>query len=415
MEIFKQTNFDFLKWKWPFILASVALSLVGIVSLIAHGGPKYGIEFKGGMLMTVKFRSTPPIEQIRSTLTIVLASPPSVQTFENGSNEVQIGTDASDATSLGKNRQLVLDSLAKTFGQPGNGKLDLNNSSGISLASRLRDPLQKAGIQLSDPQVNELGVAVVAWRDQHGGLLGSMSELSAVAGVTPQVMAVLNQETYLSSYTAARNIEIVGPKVGADLRRQAMNASLLALGGMLVYIWFRFEWIYGVGAVLAAIHDTLITVGVFSLLDKEITLSVIAALLTLIGYSMNDTIVIFDRIRENLRMGRKESLATVINQSVNQTLSRTVMTSGLTFLAVVAIFLFGGPVLHGFSLALVIGIIIGTYSSVFVASPIVLGWHDWFDSRGKRAPVAATVSAISAKGPGSGKASAVKGAVKAAR
>ena len=415
MEIFKQTNFDFLKWKWPFILASVALSLVGIVSLIAHGGPKYGIEFKGGMLMTVKFRSTPPIEQIRSTLTSVLASPPSVQTFENGSNEVQIGTDASDATSLGKNRQLVLDSLAKTFGQPGNGKLDLNNSSGISLASRLRDPLQKAGIQLSDPQVNELGVAVVAWRDQHGGLLGSMSELSAVAGVTPQVMAVLNQETYLSSYTAARNIEIVGPKVGADLRRQAMNASLLALGGMLVYIWFRFEWIYGVGAVLAAIHDTLITVGVFSLLDKEITLSVIAALLTLIGYSMNDTIVIFDRIRENLRMGRKESLATVINQSVNQTLSRTVMTSGLTFLAVVAIFLFGGPVLHGFSLALVIGIIIGTYSSVFVASPIVLGWHDWYDGRSKRTPVAASMSAASAKGPGSGKASAVKGAVKAAR
>src|SRR5258708_1711936 len=147
MEIFKQTNFDFLKWKWPFILASVALSVAGIVSIIAHGGPKYGIEFKGGMLMTVKFQSNPPIEQIRSSLTTVLSSPPSVQTFENGSNEVQIGTDGSDDVSLGKNRQLVLDSLAKTFGQPGNGKLDLNNASGISLANRLRDPLQKAGVQ----------------------------------------------------------------------------------------------------------------------------------------------------------------------------------------------------------------------------------------------------------------------------
>src|SRR5215813_2021984 len=127
MEIFKQTNFDFLKYKWPFILASVALSVAGIISLIVHGGPKYGIEFKGGMLMTVKFQGAPPIEQIRSALTRVLSSPPSVQTFENGSDEVQVGTDGADDKSLSTNRQLVLDALAKTFGQPGNGKLDLNN------------------------------------------------------------------------------------------------------------------------------------------------------------------------------------------------------------------------------------------------------------------------------------------------
>jgi preprotein translocase subunit SecF len=398
MELFKQTNFDFLKWKWPFILASVALSVAGIISLIVHGGPRYGIEFKGGMLMTVKFQSAPPIEQIRSTLDKVLSTPPSVQTFENGSNEVQIGTDSSDD----KSRQVVLDALAKTFGHPENSKLDLNNASGISLANRLRDPLQKAGVSLSDPQVNDLGAAIVAWRDQHGGLLRSMSELNGVTGVTPQVQTVLNQETYLAPYTAARNIEIVGPKVGADLRRQALNATLLALGGMLVYIWFRFEWIYGVGAVLACFHDTLITLGIFSLLDKEISLTVIAALLTLVGYSMNDTIVIFDRIRENLHMGKKASLESVINLSVNQTLSRTVMTSGLTFIAVVAIFLFGGPVLHGFSLALVIGIIIGTYSSVFVASPIVLGWHNWYDARGKKAPIAAPI-AVAPKVQPSGK------------
>jgi preprotein translocase subunit SecF len=402
MELFKQTNFDFLKWKWPFILASVALSLAGIISLIVHGGPRYGIEFKGGMLMTVKFQAAPPLEQIRSTLTRVLPSPPSVQTFENGSNEVQVGTDLTDDKSLSTNRQLVLDSLAKTYGQPGNGKLDLNNASGISLANRLRDPLQKAGVSLSDPQVNDLGAAIIAWRDQHGGLLRSLSELNGVAGVTPQVQKVLNQEAYLAPYTAARNIEIVGPKVGADLRRQAINATLLALGGMLVYIWFRFEWIYGVGAVMACFHDTLITLGLFSLLDKEISLTVIAALLTLVGYSMNDTIVIFDRIRENLHMGKKASLESVINLSVNQTLSRTVMTSGLTFIAVVAIFLFGGPVLHGFSLALVIGIIIGTYSSVFVASPIVLGWHNWYDARGKKAPIAAPI-AVAPKAQTSGK------------
>jgi preprotein translocase subunit SecF len=216
--------------------------------------------------------------------------------------------------------------------------------------------------------------------------------LKSIPGLTAQVLTVLNQESYLAPYTAARDIQIVGPKVGADLSHQAIEATLLALAGMLVYIWFRFEWIYGVGAVLAVLHDTIITIGIFSILNKEITLTVIAALLTLVGYSMNDTIVIFDRIRENLSLNRRERLVDVINRSVNQTLSRTVMTSGLTFIAVLALFLFGGPVLHGFSLALVIGIIIGTYSSVFVASPIVLFWHDWADKRKKAAPVAPVVA-----------------------
>ena len=200
-------------------------------------------------------------------------------------------------------------------------------------------------------------------------MLSNIDDLRSVAGVTPQVIGVLKQESYLAPYTAARDIEIVGPKVGADLRASAIEATLLALAGMLVYIWFRFEWIYGVAAVIAVFHDTIITIGIFSLFNKEITLTVIAALLTLVGYSMNDTIVIFDRIRENLHLNRRERLVDVINRSVNQTLSRTVMTSGLTFLTVIALFLFGGPVLHGFSFALVAGIIVGTYSSVFHCEP----------------------------------------------
>jgi len=222
---------------------------------------------------------------------------------------------------------------------------------------------------------------------------------------------VLNQECYTAPYTANRDIQIVGPRVGADLTHQAVNATLLALAGMLVYIWFRFEWIYGVGAVMACLHDTIITIGIFSLLNKEITLTVVAALLTLVGYSMNDTIVIFDRIRENLHLNRRERLVDVINRSVNQTLSRTVMTSGLTFIAVLALFLFGGPVLHGFSLALVIGIIIGTYSSVFVASPIVLFWHDWADKRRKTAPVAPASGIGKAPAKSAGSAGAPKAAV----
>ena len=192
----------------------------------------------------------------------------------------------------------------------------------------------------------------------------------------------LNANYHDSSFTIEQE-EIVGPTAGAQLKKQAWLATAYSLIGMLVYLWFRFELIYGVAAVVAVFHDTLITVGAFSLTNKEITLTVIAAILTLIGYSMNDTIVVFDRIRENLAMSRRESLSDVVNRSINQTLSRTVLTSGLTFLTVLSLYLFGGEVLNGFSFALVIGILIGTYSSIAVAAPMLVAYQDWRASRGK--------------------------------
>jgi len=402
MELFRNTNFDFLGKKWPFIIASLVLTVLGLASLVYKGGPRYGIEFKGGMLMTVKFQGAPPLDQIRSVLDKALSSPPSVQTFENQSNEVEIGTEGSDDVTLAKNHQIVVDTLAKTFGHPDNGKLDLNNTSAGQLAERLRDPLLKAGVSLSDPQINQLAADVVGYRNKNGGLLASVDDVKSVTGVTPQILSVLKNETYLAPYAGAgggsRDFEIVGPKVGADMRSSAIQATLLALAGMLVYIWFRFEWIYGAAAVIAVFHDTIITIGVFSLFNKEISLTVVAALLTLVGYSMNDTIVIFDRIRENLNLNRREKLVDVINRSVNQTLSRTVMTSGLTFLTVISLFLFGGPVLHGFSFALVAGIIVGTYSSVYIASPIVLGFHDFVDAR-KKGAGPGTIPVAVAAGP----------------
>ena len=183
--------------------------------------------------------------------------------------------------------------------------------------------------------------------------------------------------------------DIVGPTAGRQLQKQAGLATAYSLIGMLIYLWFRFELIYGVAAVVAVFHDTLITVGAFSLTNQEISLTVIAAILTLIGYSMNDTIVVFDRIRENLAMSRKETLSDVVNRSINQTLSRTVLTSGLTFLTVLSLYLFGGEVLHGFSFALVIGILIGTYSSIAVAAPMLVAYQDWRASRGKVATLPA--------------------------
>jgi preprotein translocase subunit SecF len=202
---------------------------------------------------------------------------------------------------------------------------------------------------------------------------------------------------------------MVGPKVGAELRNKAVLATLYALAGMLVYIAFRFEWIYGVAAVVATFHDVIIAVGFLSLWNKEITLTVIAALLTLVGYSVNDTIVVFDRIRENVKLMRREGMTDIVNKSINQTLSRTVLTSGLTFMTVLALFLFGGEVLRGFSFTLVVGILVGTYSSIAVGGTMVASWYEYRNrdrrgggkvvpiereqGRGKRPPVTEKVKA----------------------
>jgi len=194
---------------------------------------------------------------------------------------------------------------------------------------------------------------------------------------------------YHDSGFSVQQVDIVGPTAGKQLQHQAWLATIYSLIGMLVYLWFRFELIYGVAAVVAVFHDTLITVGFFSLWNKEISLTVIAAILTLIGYSMNDTIVVFDRIRENLSSNRRESLSDVVNRSINQTLSRTVIASGLTFLTVLSLFLFGGEVLHGFSFALVVGILIGTYSSIAVAAPMLVAYQDWRSKSGKKATLPA--------------------------
>ncbi len=258
------------------------------------------------------------------------------------------------------------------------GKTDLNNIGYTSLQDYLlkADPLH-LGTD-APAQYGQIARAIVDFRDKtRGGVLNSVADVSSVA--PPPVVQALQQDFFTSNF-GVRNVDIVGPQVGAQLRKQAMLATLYSLLGMLIYLWFRFELIYGVAAVVACFHDTLITVGAFSLLNTEISLTVIAAILTLVGYSMNDTIVVFDRIRENIKLLRKDSLTEIVNKSINQTLSRTVLTSGLTFLTVLALFVFGGEVLHGFSLALVIGIIIGTYSSIFIAAPMLVAYQQW---RGK--------------------------------
>jgi preprotein translocase subunit SecF len=393
MQLFKNTNFDFLGNKWPFIIVSLVLTVVGLGSLLVKGGPRYGIDFRGGTLVYVKFVDRPPIERLRSELSRKLGGVPEVQEM-TGTNEVIIGTEMRDDKEQERSRAAILETLAATTGLRESGKLDLNNTGALALADRLRGPLTAAGVSLSEQQLQDLATNIRSFRDAppRSGVLRSVDEVQSAPGVTPQVMQVLKQETYTAPY-GIRNIEIVGPKMGDELRRQAVYVVLAALAGMLIYIAFRFEWIYGVAAVVAVFHDTLITIGLFSLLNEEITLTVVAALLTLVGYSMNDTIVVFDRIRENMKLSKRGSFSELVNASINQTLSRTVLTSGLTFLTALSLLLFGGPVLRGFSLALVIGIIVGTYSSVFIASPLVIWARDWIESRKRNSPMTAAPAA----------------------
>jgi preprotein translocase subunit SecF len=391
MELFKRTNFDFLGNKWPLIGASLVLTVAGLTSMAMKGGPSYGIDFKGGALLYLRFNQEPPVQKIRSALESKVQGEISVQQI-TGKQEVLVGTEIRDEKELNANRQIIEDTLRATFGAA-DGKLDLNNSASQQLADRLREPLLQAGVPLSEQELQDVTKSIENFRASKGGLLKSIDELSGVPGVKPQILQALKQQCSLGPFTVL-SADVVGPKIGKDLQRQAILATLYALGGMLVYIAFRFEWIYGVAAVIAVFHDTIITIGLFSIFNKEISLTVVAALLTLVGYSMNDTIVVFDRIRENLKLMRRESLENLINISVNQTLSRTVLTSGLTLLTALSLFLFGGQVLNGFSFALVVGIIVGTYSSIFIASPILVFWQNFLDSRGAKPAPAAPVKEV---------------------
>ncbi len=375
MELFRDTNIDFLGKKWYFLAFSLIFSVAGISSMLFWHHIPLGVEFRGGTLVYVKFAQTPNLDQIRHELNRAGLHDPKIQNFGPASNNevlVDLGMQETSEAALDQGKNTIVRALEP---QGATGKQDLNNTGSSSLQAYLtqKDPMHLG----TDAEQRYTAIAqqIEDFRNkERGGILTSIDELRGVAPA--EVLSALQQDFFTSDFVV-RNVEIVGPQVGSQLRHQAIMASLYSLGGMLVYLWFRFEMIYGVGAVVACLHDSIITIGFFSLLDKEMSLTVIAAILTLIGYSMNDTIVVFDRIRENLKLLRREPLADIVNKSINQTLSRTILTSGLTFLTVLSLYIFGGEVLRDFSLALVIGILIGTYSSIAVAAPMLVAYQDW--------------------------------------
>ena len=380
MEFFRNPNIDFLSKKWYFIAFSLVFSVAGILSMLFWHGLPLGIDFRGGTLVYVKYTHQPDDNAVRAQMDRAGLHNVRIQSYgAAGSNEELIDVpQTSDEAVLDKPREQIISALEKNA--PAD-KRDLNNTSALTLTAYLmqKDPLHLG----TDAQqrYSSIAQAIANYRDKtKGGVLSSLDELKGVA--EPAVLAAIQNDFFLSDF-GVYQVEIVGPQVGAQLRKQAVLATTYSLAGMLIYLAFRFEWIYGVAAVVTVFHDTLITLGAFSLTNKPISLTVIAAILTLIGYSNNDTIVVFDRIRENLKLMRREKLSDIVNRSINQTLSRTILTAGLTFLTVLALFLFGGEVLHGFSFALVIGILIGTYSSIAIAAPILVAYQDWRSGRNK--------------------------------
>ena len=395
MEFFGQPKVDWLGKKWYFLGFSLIFSTAGVLSLLFWHHLPLDVDFRGGTAVRIKFDEQPNIGRLRDAAQKAGLKDAPVVTYGPAANdEVIITLPETNSTEQDAGRAAIVSTLTVNYSasgkqNQGSGKLDLDNAGRGTLADWLvqKDPEHLGQSDAATARYTQQADAIISYKDQqHSGLVGSFDSLAGIAD--PAVINELKQDAYLSGFTV-RNVEIVGPQVGSQLRHQALAATLYSLGGMLIYLWFRFELIYGVAAVVAVFHDTLITVGAFSLFDKEISLTVIAAILTLIGYSMNDTIVVFDRIRENLRMTRREKLADLVNRSINQTLSRTVLTSGLTFLTVLSLYIFGGEVLRGFSFALVIGILIGTYSSIAVAAPMLVAYQDWRTRRGKSAALPA--------------------------
>jgi preprotein translocase subunit SecF len=387
IEFFKEPNIDWMGKAKYFYALSAILLLAGWFSIWQKGGMYYGIDFKGGTNVDVRFTKAPDVDQLRKSLTAQGLGGAEIQAISDtglpgqASNEVLIfvAEKTSDDQALDSSKARVLSALNASYGSVAASKADFNFATPSTLAALLsqKDPLN-LGVNAGD-RYNQLAKKILDYRDKNAnGLVASLDDLANSEGATPAVIAAL-KDSYAIGPFAIRNAELVTAKVGAELRRQAIFVTLYALGGMLLYIAFRFEWVFGAAAVLAVFHDVLITLGFFSLLHFEISLTVIAALLTLVGYSMNDTIVIFDRIRENRRLLRKEEFTQLVNKSINQTLSRTILTSGLTFLTVLVLFLMGGQVLRAFSFALVVGIVVGTYSSFGIAAPLVVFWHRWRD------------------------------------
>lgn len=387
MKLFKnEPNFKFMdKRFWAFGISGIVI-LAGIIAFYTMGF-NLGIDFTGGTMVEVSFKEATSENDLRKILSDVGLGKSVIQSVEGGHTKFFIKTMNVSEEDLSEEE--ALEALAKSsntirdaFTDAGDkvaieaGKKDLNNISERDISSIL------VARGIDSTTADEAGKNIIALRTANAtGLVDKYEDLEA-NGIKSNIVSILKDKTYLGHFTFL-SVESVGPQVGHDLRNKATLATFWMLIGMLVYIGFRFKFIYGLAAVITLFHDVLVALAAIVFFQVEVSLSVVAALLTIIGYSLNDTIVIFDRVRDNVKLMRKDPAATILDRSINQTLSRTIVTSGTTLLTVVSLFFFGGEVIHSFSFTLLVGVIVGTYSSIFQSCSWLKIWEKSFLGRKK--------------------------------
>jgi preprotein translocase subunit SecF len=386
MRLFKTPNIPFLKYKYIALVITAVIVLAGVLNITAFKGLKLGVDFGEGTLLRIMYKTPSTEGQIRDLLQTVGLGKSQVQRSGNTGQEFQIRAMESTNVKAGEKDQLeahevladrIIEALRGEDGkaEKARGLVDLNGIDEKSLTGLLESAFPGSGPDAAQ--------RIISYRNQNG-IIANPQILDGL-GLKPEIQSFLKEKTYLGKMTILSR-ETVGPQVGADLRRKAVQATIWSLLGMLVYIALRFKLANGVAAIFTLAQDVLITMSVYSFTNREINLPIIAGILTIVGFSINDTIVIFDRVRENQKILRGKALEEVMNISINQCLGRTIITSGTVFLTVMSLFLFGGDVINDFAFLMLVGTIEGVYSTVYLSCPVVLWWQKWFGTKkgGKR-------------------------------
>jgi preprotein translocase subunit SecF len=385
MQIFTNTKVDFMGKKWVWIGLSAVLVLHGIVQLTTQGINK-GVEFAGGAQVILKYQQPVDVNQVRQQLEAAQLKGVSVTSFgDAGDNEISIRVALPEdgANIQGDLAQRVVGALRpdELEQKSAAGMFDLNEVDQVQLAERL---VAEAGVEAELARAS--ATAISEYRKQNKGLFSSVEQASTLPGVADAAKSFIARAGFVGPF-ALRGQDVIEGTVSVEMRTKAYGAMLGALIGMLIYIWIRFQFLWGLAAIFALAHDVIVTLGLFILFGYEADLPVVAAFLTLVGFSVNDTIVTFDRLREIIRArGGEDNLTNsitpaIVNSAINQTLSRTIITATTVFLTAICLFFFGGPVLNPFAFVLTVGILVGTYSSIYIASPMLVIWRDWLASR----------------------------------
>jgi preprotein translocase subunit SecF len=385
MRIIGDTNIPFLSYRKIALTFSLLAILGGLAYQFVGPGLNLGIDFVGGTQVTLKFREPPALADLRESISSLTVGTPLIQRFDEAEkNEILIRVENPEGAE-GDFTRPILELLDGDLNSDLGDRFDLNRQGSLELLGLLvtADVDGMGGdVEARESYYSPMADAVLEYRKTNG-IFNTLDELANVDQLSGNARAYLLDNVAVGAYSLL-GAESVGPAVGADLQKKAMLAIGFSLVGMLVYIWIRFQLPYAVGAVAALFHDVLITLTAIAITHREINLPTVAALLTLVGYSVNDTVVVFDRVRENIRLRRGEDLEPVMNASINQTLSRTFITSGTTLVVVISLYVFGGDVINTFAFVLLVGILVGTYSSIFVASPVALAMNKVLVARRER-------------------------------